>query len=238
MAAEIKRLGIEVISWKQFRAMTEKGAAGSTGDRGSSGDEKQDKGDADEAYTHVLETRAADILDVLSIDDPAKAARVRETIINQYRTLRTLQDARDAAIRALNARTGLAKAGLAEQIDAERARADAAASTANDRYLAALAAELSPEQVERVKDKMTYNKLRVTYDAYLDMLPELTPAQKQVIFDRLEEARDRAVHAGSAEEKSDVFNRYNDIINNYLSAQGYDPQLAEKRWAERRKKAK
>jgi hypothetical protein len=130
------------------------------------------------------------------------------------------------------------KAGLAEQINAERARAEAAASAANDRYVAALAAELSPEQVEKVKDKMTYNKLRVTYDAYLDMLPELTPAQKQVIFDRLAEARDRAVYAGSAEEKSDVFNKYKGRINNYLSAQGYDLKLAEKRWAERRRKAK
>jgi hypothetical protein len=202
------------------------------------GDAPAAKADTDEAYTRVLETRAADILDVLGIDDPAKAARVRETIINQYRTLRTLQDARDAAIGALKARTDLEKAGLAERIDAERARADAAASAANDRYLAALAAELSPEQVEKVKDKMTYNKLRVTYDAYLDMLPELNPAQKQVIFDRLKEARDRAVYAGSAEEKSDVFNKYKGRINNYLAAQGYDLKLAEKRWAERRKQAK
>jgi hypothetical protein len=202
------------------------------------GDAPSAKADTEEAYSRVLETRAADILDVLGIDDPAKAARVRETIINQYRTLRTLQDARDGAIRALNARTDLDKTGLAEQINAERVRADAAASAANHRYLAALAVELSPEQVEKVKDKMTYNKLRVTYDAYIDMLPELTPAQKQVIFDRLKEARDRAVYAGSAEEKSDVFNKYKGRINNYLSAQGYDLKLAEKRWAERRKKAK
>jgi hypothetical protein len=202
------------------------------------GDAPAAKADTEEAYTRALETRAADILDGLGLDDPAKAVRVRETIINQYRTLRTLQDTRDAAIRALNARTDLDKAGLAERINAERARADAAAAAANDRYLAALAAELSPEQVEKVKDKMTYNKLRVTYDAYLDMLPELTPAQKQVIFDRLKEARDRAVYAGSAEEKSDVFNKYKGRINNYLSAQGYDLKLAERRWAERRKKAK
>jgi hypothetical protein len=74
--------------------------------------------------------------------------------------------------------------------------------------------------------------------AYLDTLPELTLAQKQVIFDRLKEARDRAVYAGSAEEKSDVLSKYKGRINNYLSAQGYDLKLAEKRWAERRKKAK
>ncbi len=194
--------------------------------------------DDDPAYSRVLEKRAADVLDVLGLDDPAKATRVREAVINEYRGLRKLHDARDAAIKALRGRGDRDKAELARQVEAERERTDAAASALTDGFLAALAADLSPDQVETVKDKMTYNKLRVTYDAYLDMLPDLTPAQKRVIFDTLKEARDKAVYAGSAEEKSEVFNKYKGRVNNYLSAQGYDLKLAQKRWAERRKQTK
>jgi hypothetical protein len=194
--------------------------------------------DDDPSYTKVLEKRAADVLDVLGLDDPAKAARVRGVVIEQYRGLRKLHDARDSAIKALKDRRDQDKAELNRQIEAEHARADAAASALNDQFLAALAVDLSPNQVEKVKDKMTYNKLRVTYDAYLEMLPDLTPEQKKVVFDTLKEARDRATYAGSAEEKSDVFNKYKGRVNNYLSAQGYDLKLAQKRWAERRNQAK
>src|SRR5262249_24480875 len=80
------------------------------------------------AYMKVLEKRAADVLDVLALDEPAKAARVREVVINQYRGIRRLQDARDAAIKALKDRRDQDKSELAGRIEAERARTDAAAS--------------------------------------------------------------------------------------------------------------
>ena len=168
---------------------------------------------ADRSYTQALEKRAADILDVLGLDDPAKAARVRETVINQYRGLRKLQDTRDGAIKALKDQPGLAK-----QLEEVHAHYEATASALNDSFLAALSSDLSPAQVEKVKDKMTYNKLKVTYDGYLEMLPDLTPAQKAAVFEMLKEARDKATYAGSAEEKTEIFNRYKGRANNYLSA--------------------
>ena len=85
---------------------------------------------------------------------------------------------------------------------------------------------------------MTYHKLQVTYDGYLEMLPELTPAQKKAVFDMLREARDRAVYAGSAEEKTAIFGRSKGRVNNYLSKEGYDLKKAGKDWAERRKAGK
>jgi hypothetical protein len=189
-------------------------------------------------YTRALEKRADDMLGVLGLDDPAKAGRVREAVITQYRGLRRLQDTRDANIRALGERPDPDKSGPDKRVEAERERSNAAAAALNERFLAALSADLSPEQIEKVKDTMTYNKLRVTHQAYLEMLPDLTPGQQQVVFDKLKEARDKAMYAGSAEEKSDVFNKYKGRINNYLSAQGYDLKLATKQWAERRKQAK
>jgi hypothetical protein len=193
---------------------------------------------ADAAYTKVLEKRAADILDRLGLDDPAGTTRVREVIIGQYRGLNKLHDAREAAVKELKARQGLEQSERARLIEAERARAEEAASALNDRFLAALARDLKAEQVEAVKNKMTYGKLQVTYNGYLEMLPDLTSAQKQVVLKMLTEARDRAVYGGSAEEKTEVFNRYKGRVNNYLSGQGYDLKLAAKQWAERRKNAK
>ena len=194
--------------------------------------------DADPAYTRVLEKRAADVLGALGLDDPAKAARVREAVIAQYRGLRRLHDARDATIASLRAQAGPDKAGLDAQAEAERNRTEAAAAALHGQFVAALAADLAPEQVDRVKDTMTSNKLRVTYDGYLEMLPDLTPEQKRAIFDTLKEARERAAYAGSAEEKSAVFNKFKGRINNDLTAQGYDLKLASKQWAERRNRAK
>ena len=68
--------------------------------------------------------------------------------------------------------------------------------------------------------------------------PELTAEQKRVVFDTLREARDEAVYAGSAEEKTAIFGRYKGRVNNYLSREGYDLKLAAKEWAERRKAAR
>ena len=87
--------------------------------------------------------------------------------------------------------------------------------------------------MEQVKDKMTFYKLQVTYNGYVEMLPKLTEDQKRAIRAMLEEARDRAVYAGSAEEKTEVFNKYKGRVNNDLSSEGYDLKKAGTEWAER-----
>ena len=50
----------------------------------------------------------------------------------------------------------------------------------------------------------------------------------------LTQARDEAVSAGSAEEKTAIFDRFKGRVNNYLSTQGYDLKQAGRDWAERR----
>lgn len=186
------------------------------------------------AYARTLEKRVADILAELKLDDPAVAGRVRDKIVAQYKGLRALHDARDAKLRAIEPKDP----GKSGRIEAERALAEVASSTLNDRFLAGLAEDLPADRVELVKDKMTYHKLQVTYNGYVEMLPKLTAKQKEVILVTLTQARDRAVYAGSAEEKTAIFDRFKGRVNNYLSGQGYDLKLAAKEWAERRKAAK
>ena len=90
--------------------------------------------------------------------------------------------------------------------------------------LAKLSAELTPDQLDQVKDGMTYGVLPATYWAYLSKVPELTESQKERIMAYLVEARELAMDGGTSEEKHLVFRKYKGKINNYLSAEGYTLQ--------------
>ena len=93
-----------------------------------------------------------------------------------------------------------------------------------------LALDLTPEQVDAVKDQMTYNKLKVTFDAYCNIIPNLTDGDKAKIQELLKAAREEAVDGGSASEKSAAFQKYKDQINAYLDANGHDVAKAYKDW--------
>ena len=175
------------------------------------------------AYLADITKRANDAINVLSIDDTAKADRLRDVLINQYRTLRDWHDANDAKLKD--------KSTPPEETD----HIAASLKSVHDKFLTKLAAELTPEQVEKVKDKLTYNVVHVTYTAYCDELPQLTDAQKAYLLAQLKEAREIAMDQGSSKEKHAVFGKYKGRINNYLAKEGYDPKQAEREWAERRK---
>ena len=184
-------------------------------------DKKTSKPDTEAEYTAKLEQRAGDILTALDLKDAEKAGRVRGIVIAQYRALRDWHDGLGPKLK-----------GAADE-EAKVIRASM--KELHEKFLASLTAELTPAQVERVKDKMTYDKVRVTYDGYVGMLPKLTAPQKARILELLKEAREEAMDGGSSEEKTAVFTRFKGKINNYLSAEGYDLKQAGKDWAERRK---
>jgi len=175
-------------------------------------------------YATAIENRTVDILKALNLDDPAKSNAVHDVIVAQYHDLRV----RDAAID-----TRLKVDGK-EVNYANRAPLLAAQSQPlHDQFLAKLAASLTPEQVEQVKDLMTYHKVKVTYDAYCAIVPGLTDAEKAKILELLKAAREEAMDGGSAPEKSAIFQKYKDQINSYLDAQGHDTAKAFKDWADK-----
>jgi len=181
--------------------------------------------DADAAYTADITKRANDVIQFAGID-AAKAPAVRETLINQYRSLRAVHDARDAKLKS--ATDDAAKTQI-------KSDADASLKKLHEEFVAALSSQLSPEQLEKVKDKITYNVVNVTYNAYCDELPQLTDPQKAYILAQLKEGRELAMDQGSSKDKHAVFGKYKGRINNYLSKEGYDLKKAEKEWAERRR---
>ena len=180
----------------------------------------------DPAYTKAIEKRADDVLAALALDDPAKSGKVRDAMLAQYRALKAWHDANDAELKDLGKRRSEG-ASIQARIDEIRA----SLKPIHDGFVARLSEVLTPDQVEKVKDKMTYNVVRVTYDAYCKMLPDLTAEQKAKVLDMLKQGREEAMDGGSSEEKHAIFGRYKGRINNYLSAEGYDLKTASKRLA-------
>ncbi len=177
----------------------------------------------EQVYTANIEKRAGDILQLLALDDAAKAARVRDAIVAQYRSLRARDAAMDGMFEAL--------AQNAPGIETNRqAILRILSQQLHQQFLSRLAADLAPEQIEVVKDKMTYNKVKVTYDAYCQILPKLTEAEKAKILATLKAAREEAMDGGSATEKTAIFQRYKDQINVMLDASGHDVAKATHEW--------
>lgn len=195
--------------------------------------------DPEAAYTRVINQRAQKIVDTLGITDSAKAKRVRDIIAGQYRSLRQIHDARDAKIKAAKKQAGDDKDKKAIEAGEKtiRDKAKIQQDQLHKKYLKKLSVELTPEQIIKVKDGMTYGVLQVTYNQYLAMLPALTDEQKAQIMAFLVEARENAMDAGSSEEKHQWFRNYKGKINNYLSAASYDLKKAEQDLRSRREAA-
>jgi hypothetical protein len=131
--------------------------------------------------------------------------------IAQYRALNAWHDANDAKLKAAKADTNAV------------AQIQLSLKAIHDQFLSKLAENLTPEQVDAVKDKMTYGKVQFTFKGYMVEYPNLPEAQQQKVLELLKEARELAMDGGSSEEKTAIFNKYKGKINNYLSKEGFHP---------------
>ena len=166
-------------------------------------------------HLRVLRERAEKIVAPLQLEDSKHAERVAAVIAEQYRRLGEIHDA------------------AGDDAPADPAELDAL----HRRFVARLAAELTPAQVDQVKDGMTYGVVSVTVNAYGELLPGLTDEQRREIRAQLLEAREYAMDAGSSDAKHAIFGKYKGRINNYLSQAGYDLKRAERELAARRQAA-
>ncbi|OZI09535.1 hypothetical protein BWI93_03460 [Siphonobacter sp. BAB-5385] len=183
-----------------------------------------------EAYTQTITKRAEKIVTPLHTPDSVK---VRDIIVDQYRQLNTMHDLYNAQIKQIKAATDLSKEIQETKIRQVEDQRMAALEKAHSAYLSKLKKVLSEQQIEAVKDGMTYGVLPITYKGYQEMLPDLTEGQKKQILAYLTEARERAMDAESSNKKHAWFGKYKGKINNYLSASGIDMKQASKAWEER-----
>lgn len=192
---------------------------------------------AEKDYTKVITDRTGKYLVNIGITDTLspKFKKAQAVLIDQYRAINSIHDTRNAKVKELKAATGEDKAVVNAKGAATDSIMNAQLTALHPVFLAKLGKELSPQQVEAMKDEMTYKKVAVTYNGYTDELPQLTDAQKTQIKNWLIEAREKAIDAGSSDEKTAIFGKYKGRINNYLSKEGYDMKKAGEEWQKRLK---
>jgi Spy/CpxP family protein refolding chaperone len=175
---------------------------------------------------HTEEKHTKPILDALKLDQADKEAKVREIVGAQLKALNAWHGQNDAQIKALWSEFNAAR-GKQDEMGANAALAKldgvyASFKSQHQKFLADLSTVLTPEQVETVKDALTIDKVKITFNAYGEIFHGLTDEQKAFILKNLKAAREEAIDAGPMTEKSAFFKKYKIKIEAYLTAQGYD----------------
>lgn len=173
----------------------------------------------DPQYVQTILVRARKVTDALNLTYTPKGQNVRNTVANRYFELNDIYAERDS-LRKTNR----------PQADAQ---ADSKLYRSHFAFSSRLSLYLQPEQVECVKDVMTYNVVKVTYEAQCDMIPTLTAEEKAQILAWLKEAREFAIDAESSKKKHECFGKYKGRINNYLAKRGYNLTKEREEWAKR-----
>ena len=174
------------------------------------------------AYLQTITLRANKIVQALSVTDSTLFYQVQNMVANQYAAIKNVHDNFNKKAKEETAN--------ATSIEAERM---AALKVQHNQFIASLSSVLSVQQIDVIKDGMTYGVLPKTFKGYEEMILTLTPAQKDKIYTYLLEAREFAMDAESSEKKHAWFGKFKGKINNYLSAEGYDMKKEGIAWKER-----
>lgn len=188
---------------------------------------------ADNNYIKVITERSNKIVTGAGITDSVKFKKVRDVVVAQYNDLNTVYEARKTKVNDIKAQMPDDKAGANAKIALVDTDVVKQVKVLHAAYIKKLNKELSADEVDKIKDGMTYRIYPITYTAYQDEIPNLTDEQKSKIKGWLLEARENAIDAESSEKKHAWFGKFKGRINNYLSAQGYDMKKEGEEWQKR-----
>ena len=190
------------------------------------------KENRDPKYVESIVNRSQKIVDKLGLTDAKVAEDVCNVIANRYFELNDIYEIRDAKVKAVK-ESGLTGDAKNEALKAAENEKDAALYRSHFAFPASLSLFLNEEQIEAVKDGMTYGVVKVTYEATLDMIPSLKEEEKVQIYAWLVEAREFAMDAENSNNKHAAFGKYKGRSNNYLAKRGYNLTKEREEWAKR-----
>ncbi len=193
----------------------------------------QNDGNEEDEYTKVIRGRADKIVDEMTFNCSDLKIRVRDLIMDHYRFLSEAEDSRNSDVAKIRETYAENKELRDAKIDLRKAEQELKIRDHHFAFNSELKLIITEEQIDQVKDGLTYNVCPNTYAAFQDMILDLKPEEKEQIHIWLLEAREHAIDGGSSKEKHGWFGKYKGRINNYLSKQGYDLNKISEEWHER-----
>jgi len=181
------------------------------------------KAAVDEATQKRIDGKSGRLLNALKLDDPAREARVRGILGSWYITLWAWHERHDQELSALwtewnKARSVVPKDEfpgevIAHQIDDVYRSLKPSYQT----FLNQLARELTPQQIDTIKETWSRSPgMERTYQAYLEIVPDLTAEQKKVIRDRMLLAREAAMLTDSDKEIVNIYKVHKVKVEAYV----------------------
>ncbi len=186
----------------------------------------------DPKYVATIVDRSKKIVDKLELKDSVTYKNVLNIVANKYFSLNDIYEKRDSAIAQIK-RSELSKEEKNKAQTSAQNLKDAELYRSHFAFSSDLSLYLNENQIDIIKDGITFGVLMVTYNSTLDMIPTLTVEEKKQIFAWLKEAREYALDAESSNKKHEVFGKYKGRINNYLSKRGYDLVNERQEWYKR-----
>ena len=156
-------------------------------------------------YVASIVKRSQKCTDALGITGTDKGKQVLNIIANRYFALNDIYAERDSVKNIAKQKQGDEKKMLMEAAEAKK---DSKLYRSHFGFDADLSIYLTADEIVTVKDVMTYNVVKVTSDAYSDMIPRLTAEEKAQIMAWLKEARELAIDAENSNKKHETFKKY------------------------------
>jgi hypothetical protein len=153
----------------------------------------------------ALEKRVTEMVSDLKLNDAAKQERLHAVLITDLKAVREAHNAGFAP--AKNVRQDL-NAGLA--------------------------ANLTPEQIDAIKEALTHGQAKRTFDTYHQIIPELTAEDDKFILAKLNAAREEALDVKNADQLGPIFEPYKTEIEKYITAHHRDWKTAYKAFVTKR----
>lgn len=181
----------------------------------------------------AAETReefAQRIITRMRFSEPEKTERIIAATVSYLDSLERILEERAKALQTLETAPGQNGKPDSDEVVKAYAHAKSQYLPLRSAYVKKLESDLVPYLVERAKDGLTHDALPNLYAMYLEMVPQLKPAEKAHILGLLVEARENAMTATDSKGQHQWFAKYRGIINNYIAAQGYDFKALSRAW--------
>ena len=174
--------------------------------------EAQAKADAE------IEKKATDWISSLSLNDAAKAARVKEVVTTHLKAVRNWNNSHsyESVPAGIDPATGKVLSVMDRQIIVN----SSLPKSVHENLMAGLRKDLTEEQVEAVLDKYTIGKVAFTLAGYKAIVPDLTSTEEATILANLKQAREQAVDFKNIKQVSAIFEIYKTKNEQYLNSNG------------------